>query len=307
MTQENHKPTHCPNCDQPLAAKDRYCRNCGQPTRDLRVPFKHLVFEALEGIFHIDNNFFRTAKALLFRPGFLTNEYIAGRRKMYVPPVRLYIFISFIFFLLLALTPGKHPAWREELPGQNNQQDFFDSDLFRISFNDISSDELKGLNNAQIDSVMAVKKISPSLFNRYMARRLSYIATSGKAEFKHQTQKGLSYMMFILMPVLAAIIYLFNRKRAKYYIDCLIFSVHFHSFIFLLSAIYITISWFSESPYILLATLLILTAYFFFALKNVFHQSWLLTVLKTITIAGLHIISFLICLLLMIIVSVAIL
>jgi hypothetical protein len=306
MTSESNKPTHCPNCGQPLAAKDRYCRNCGQSTRDLRVPFKHLLFEALEGIFHIDNNFIQTAGALLFKPGFLTNEYIAGRRKKYVPPVRLYIFISFVFFLLLALNPGKYLAGNKEEPGQTEQQNFFDSDLFHISFNNISSDKLKGLNNTQIDSVLAANNISPSFLNKYMARRLSYMATSGKAEFKHQTQKGLSYMMFILMPVLAALLYLFNRKKAKYYIDCLIFSVHFHSFIFLILVIYIIISWFASSLFILMAVLLTITIYFLFSLKNVFHQAWLLTLLKTLMIGGLHAIAFLFAFLIVIMISVAI-
>lgn len=81
MTRNETKLTHCPNCNQPLATKDRYCRNCGQATLNLKVPFKHLVFEAIEGIFHVDNYFFRTIGALLFKPGLLTREFMAGRRK----------------------------------------------------------------------------------------------------------------------------------------------------------------------------------------------------------------------------------
>jgi hypothetical protein len=308
MTQENPKLTNCPNCDQPLAAKDRYCRNCGQSTRDLRVPFKHLVFEALEGIFHIDNNFFRTIGALLFKPGLLTAEYVFGRRKQYAPPVRLYIFISFIFFLTLSINPGFFHIAQSSDEQSATQKNFFDSDVYNksiLSFNDMNTNELKGLSDSQIDSLLAAKKISPTWINKHMARRMARIGNAGRAEFRHQTHKGISYMMFFLMPVFGWILYLFYRKKASYYIDYLIFSIQFHSFVFLLFALYKITEWFGESSLVSLAVLIALIVYFLLASKKVFCQSWPKTIIKTILISCLYSILTVICMVIMLVLSVA--
>ena len=69
--------------------------------------------EFLEGVFHFDGKVFSTAKLLLFRPGELTRRFLAGHRVPYVPPIRLYVFISFVFFLLLGTQLG-HKEPKEE-------------------------------------------------------------------------------------------------------------------------------------------------------------------------------------------------
>jgi hypothetical protein len=308
MAPENHKLTHCPNCNQPLAAKDRFCRNCGQSTRDLKVPFKHLVLEALEGVFHIDNNIFRTIGALLFKPGLLTAEFIAGRRKRYVPPVRLYIFISFIFFLIIAVNPAHFRHSDSHGATGETQKDFFDSEAYNksiISFNDMKTNDLKGMSDTQIDSILAAREIAPTWINRHMARRLARIGDAGRAEFRHQTHKGISYMMFFLMPVFGWIVYLFNRKRAKYYLDCLIFSVHFHCFVFILLAGYKIFEWFGQSSIVSLAVLLIMIIYLLLASIKAFGQSWLMDITKTLAISIIYALLTATCMIIMLFLSVA--
>jgi hypothetical protein len=49
---------------------------------------------------HFDGKFFTTLKSLLLKPGFLTEEYVKGRRMKYLDPVRMYLFVSFAFFLM---------------------------------------------------------------------------------------------------------------------------------------------------------------------------------------------------------------
>jgi len=56
---------------------------------------------AISDYFHFDHKFFHTLKPLFFKPGMLTNEYMAGRRTQYLHPVKMYIFISIVYFLLL--------------------------------------------------------------------------------------------------------------------------------------------------------------------------------------------------------------
>jgi hypothetical protein len=294
------KSGSCPNCGHLLAAKDNYCRNCGQENHDLRIPFGHLLFEALEGVFHFDNKLFRTAKSLLFRPGFLTSQFSNGRRASYVPPVRLYIFLSFIFFLLLTFSPGKHRSDEQNNLSGTMQADSSKSDQFNLSFYSLNSIELKGLSDAQIDSVMEEKGIERTGFERYIAGQLARIANGGKAEFLHNLLKSISYMMFVLMPIFALLLYLFFRKRVDYYLNCLVFSIHFHSFVFLLFTIYVVLSWFVSSVFFSFGALLIMTGYFYIALRTVYGQSRLSTILKMLAIGVLHIFAILGCFLIMV-------
>jgi len=60
-----------------------------------------MMNHAISDYFHFDHQFFHTLKPLFFKPGFLTNEYLAGRRAQYLHPVKMYIFISIVYFLLL--------------------------------------------------------------------------------------------------------------------------------------------------------------------------------------------------------------
>lgn len=91
----------CPNCGHQLQPDDRFCSRCGQENHDLKVPISHLVYELIEGFWHFDNKFFRTLWTSVRRPGQVVLDFLEGRRARYVPPVRLYIFVSVIFFFLL--------------------------------------------------------------------------------------------------------------------------------------------------------------------------------------------------------------
>lgn len=62
--------------------------------------FWHMVTHFFYDITHFDGSFFTTLKDLLFKPGFLTREYMNGRRKAYLHPVRMYVFTSAVFFLV---------------------------------------------------------------------------------------------------------------------------------------------------------------------------------------------------------------
>src|SRR3984885_11888106 len=91
-------PARCRNCDAVLLG--RFCVNCSQRA-DVHVPTTlELLHELLEGITHSDSRLWRTLTTLWFKPGKLTQEFVAGRRVAYLPPFRLYLVLSIIFFLL---------------------------------------------------------------------------------------------------------------------------------------------------------------------------------------------------------------
>jgi len=87
----------CDNCKKPLLGP--YCGYCGQQAESTLKYFWTVILHLLDDILSFDSRASRTIWPLLLRPGFLTNEYIQGRRVHYVPPLRLYLFISIVFFL----------------------------------------------------------------------------------------------------------------------------------------------------------------------------------------------------------------
>ena len=90
------EPTRCRNCRAPVTGP--FCSNCGQET-NLRLPtLREFTREAAGRYVAFDGRFWRTIVALFFRPGRLTREYFAGRRRRYIRPARLYLFATLIFF-----------------------------------------------------------------------------------------------------------------------------------------------------------------------------------------------------------------
>ena len=98
---ENMIEKYCDNCHQPLIGP--FCGQCGQQAESTLKYFWVVIMHLLDDIFSFDSRAARTILPLITRPAFLTNEYFAGRRVHYVPPLRLYLFISIIFFLSLNL------------------------------------------------------------------------------------------------------------------------------------------------------------------------------------------------------------
>lgn len=92
------KETDCLNCG--ATVQGRYCHVCGQENTEPKETFWHMFTHFLYDITHFDGSFFITLKDLLFKPGFLSREYMLGRRKKYLHPVRMYVFTSAVFFLV---------------------------------------------------------------------------------------------------------------------------------------------------------------------------------------------------------------
>ncbi len=115
------KETDCLNCG--ATVQGRYCHVCGQENTEPKETFWHMVTHFFYDITHFDGSFFTTLKDLLFKPGFLSREYMLGRRKKYLHPVRMYVFTSAVFFLVFfslfhvseeSITPEKQ---RDKLKG----------------------------------------------------------------------------------------------------------------------------------------------------------------------------------------------
>lgn len=88
----------CGNCGTELLGET--CYRCGQPTKGLVRQFSSIMGDFLDTVLNIDSRVFRTIGPLIFKPGFLTQEYFSGRRIRFVSPVRLFFFLAVLTFLL---------------------------------------------------------------------------------------------------------------------------------------------------------------------------------------------------------------
>src|ERR1700681_1651494 len=97
-------PKTCRNCGSTVDGA--YCATCGQETKLGLPTLREFLREAAGRYVALDGRFWRTVFALLARPGFLTREYLAGRRRRYIRPARLYLFATLIFFAVTRLLVG---------------------------------------------------------------------------------------------------------------------------------------------------------------------------------------------------------
>ena len=125
----------CQNCQTTL--NGAYCGNCGQRDVDLERPIWSLVADVLKETFEVDGRAWLTIKTLFRHPGMLTSEFLAGRRRTYTPPLRLYLVTSISFFVFVAwlaqsgvlLDPGQDPKFDAAVQAQ-----FLSDELPRLMF-----------------------------------------------------------------------------------------------------------------------------------------------------------------------------
>jgi hypothetical protein len=92
----------CLDCGSELIG--RYCHVCGQAAASRIVPFRALTGAAIEDTVGVDGRLVRTLRLIFAKPGAATLEFLAGRRTRYVPPFRLYLIASLVYFVMLQVS-----------------------------------------------------------------------------------------------------------------------------------------------------------------------------------------------------------
>ena len=106
MKKQRRKSNLCPNCQTPLVSGENYCPQCGQENSNKDVSLKILISDFIEDYFTFDSKFFNSLRPLIFKPGEMTRHFLDGKRKRYIQPIRLFLFLSFIYFGLAYLGSG---------------------------------------------------------------------------------------------------------------------------------------------------------------------------------------------------------
>jgi len=223
----------CDNCG--ARVPDKYCGNCGQRLEPPLQSVWHFIQIATEDVTHADSRVWRTLAALLFKPGFLTRQFLDGRRASYLPPVRLYLVLSVVFFLWLGATheklqvvqldtphgsagaavaaPGRHGygPLAAARPGESPQQ---------------RAD--RQCPSANYDGP-GESWIAPRV---QRACRLIVLDNghSITEAFLHNVPRA----MFLFLPLLAGAMMLMYWWPRHYYVEHLLLFVHNHAFVFLL-------------------------------------------------------------------------
>jgi hypothetical protein len=203
---ETTTTNECLNC----GAKDvaSYCAACGQKAGHLNPTLGEVLHEVWHEVVHIDGKVLATARALLSRPGFLTNEYFAGRRAQYVRPLRLYLIFSVIYFGAMQLVPA----------GAGDRSRF--NVTFRPSAEATAADFQKQLESRGFKNQQEAR----AAINQALAH---YIPQA----------------FFILVPFFALLVWVVTRRSGLNYPQHLYFALHVHAAAFVISAIS-QVAWF---------------------------------------------------------------
>ena len=270
---KERKEKNCLNCNAEV--QGRFCHNCGQENIEPKESVWDLISHFFKDITHFDGKFFSTLKFLIIRPGFISKEYMVGRRASYVNPIRMYIFTSAFFFLIFfSFTKIDKNIIISELKVSGKtmaQIEAMDSLTFSTYINKANKDigrqnalktkadikyymdtslekgEIHFTNadyksKAQYDS--AVK--AGSAKDNWLRRQLIYKEIEVNEKYGNDIGQGfkdyanilmhsLPQMFFILLPLFAFILkLLYIRRKNYYYVDHIIFSIHFYILAFII-------------------------------------------------------------------------
>jgi hypothetical protein len=268
---KERKEKICLNCNASIYG--RYCHVCGQENIEPKENFLHLINHFVEDITHFDGKFFLTLKDLLFKPGFLSREYLRGKRASYLHPVRMYVFTSAIFFLIFfsfvhiggdgivkenkkqarnGIQTGK--GFGEKYTGSDSAEDMVSDSIVKV----LDSAKLKNHGNTfvvigdtvhagtikEYDSIQASMPINKrdNWVKRMYERRSVGIKQNMLSHDKELYKKlfnelvhSTPKMMFILLPLIALLLKLLYIRRSQLlYIDHAIFIIHLFIAIYML-------------------------------------------------------------------------
>ena len=281
---DNSNESHsCPNCHTTLPVSAEFCHKCGQKRihpEDYSV--WHLMVESVGDFFHFDSKFFATLWPLFFRPGHLTNEYLQGKRARYFQPFKLFLFISFLFFLTSGLMNHKDSISDQDVTGVKVKGDSTgikkDTTSFKLSLNEaydkalaIPDDSLrKMVKKYGLNRYVNIRFPSASWFSRFMIKQVVKNRLQGSGTFNDNMEKTTPKLIFILIPFIALLLKLLYIRKKILYFNHIIFSIHFLSFVFLL--LWMRLFGSRITDRFSLIVYLLLLIYLFLALLKVYRQ-----------------------------------
>lgn len=287
MPKQKRKSPNCLNCKQQLSETDNFCHQCGQENTDKKIPLINLIRDFFGDYFSFDSKLFKSIIPLLFKPGLLTIEFNAGKRVKYIPPLRMYIFISFIYFFLQSLNI---PTRNFQYDGSEIKSETTTNKNFNLETDSSVEITLDIVNNA-LDSLDIKKTAFREFMTNAFVHQINKLIKNDES-FRDYLLKNVSVMMFLFLPAFAFLLKIIYWRSGKYYMEHLVFIFHYHSFLFLFFTLIHLLQILPDFLGWGIAIIFILAvAWIFFylikAMRAVYQQSATKTVLKfLILLAG---------------------
>lgn len=264
--------TICPNCYAQRAAGARYCHRCGQPGWDRTPTVRQVVREYGAQYVGAEGALWRTLGLLLLRPGRLTVEYLHGRRRRYLHPIRLYLTTSIVCFLLLQLTSALVVDTRTLEPASLGA----DRELTL----DLGAGGVRLMRDGGFECDLA-----PWLCER-LKRRYAVEPQRLMLELQGLQSRFLGYLpyaVFLLVPLFAALMQWAYWRRRMHYAEHLVFALHLHAFWF-------TALWIAAIAPAAIGGLfqVFVLAYGLLAMHRVYGGRWRYTILRAVAISPVY-------------------
>jgi len=319
-TSKKQNNEFCLNCGVKL--QDKFCHHCGQKDIPKRQTLGELWTNFISSFWSYEGKFFLTTRYLITRPGFLAKEYNAGKRESYYHPARMYVFISFVFFLLLFSLPdtdedNSQPLTKEDLAELNQELkkagvdslthdsaqaavDEVDSTV--LVFGDKKSKGKKERNSfsfsgpgyksiAEYDSAQQAlpEDKRDGWFAQKLNRRTAELNDRYKdasrnfnEDFSQAFLDNFSKVLFYLLPIFALLLKLFYIRRDFFYSEHLVFSIYYYNFFYFAATVVLLLNQVSWLTWLSTVIGFWIFFYLLFAMKRMYEQSWKKTIAKFI-------------------------
>ena len=264
---KERKEKNCLNCGETVTG--RFCHQCGQENVEVKESFGHLIMHFIEDLTHFDGKLWKTLKLLLFKPAKLTQLYMDGQRANYIHPIRMYLFISAIFFFFIfSGEQVKGPEVAKPLPvialpnpplpkpALLNTVASKKTDLKKTDAKNVEVKKEGGLNFQIGNDAIPYKTIGAydsaqsklpdtkkdSWIESSLVKKTIELNDKFKDDkFKfgealmEQFQHYFSRMLYISLPLFALFLWiLYRRNKNHYFVDHLIFSIHIYCAFFII-------------------------------------------------------------------------
>ena len=307
--------THCEDCGAELHGQ--YCSKCGQVAVDYRRSFRHVIADVADSFLNWDSKFTKTIGLLLLKPGWLTNQFVAGRRTRYLHPLRLYLLVSIAFFLAARLIPVSAPtidkskvtpeARAEIEKTMAEMKDLPEGVRQRVNDAIASTAETPAAGtksqpeSGSSPTAAPVKKEPRKLiifddpkatrtpFEKWMEQQVkAKLGEDGtKLQFFADTlRSNISTMMLFCIPLFALVLKILYLRKRRFYIEHLVYALHIHSFFYFAILLMVfgamaASRWAPglRAPLILILLLAILVQ-IFLSIRQVYGQGWFMTTFK---------------------------
>ncbi len=265
----------CLNCGATVIG--RYCHSCGQENIEPRETVWHFVSHFINDVTHFDGKFFTTIKDLILKPGFLSKQYVKGKRVRYLNPVRMYLFTSFIFFLVFFSIEHFGENFESSFTYFGKTRAQVDT-MSAVTFANFTSKINKGtpMSRPQFNKFLDSLKQDAGIYfskqrykskqeydsmlnvgarkDNWLNRKLVYKGLAMNKKYGHDSSKILKsiftsflhhfpQLLFISLPLVAMLLQLlYLRHKEHFYVSHAIFIIHYYVFIFIAMMVGIGIS-----------------------------------------------------------------